>query len=118
MVVMLYFSNDGQTVSVEQYSTIQEKYYRRESQVDITVPTFFSKEEETTVEETLEETEPIETEEVTIEEVTTEEVTTKAFVETTGEVKGGCASTIGGSALVVLLLPLLWAAFLKKKDER
>jgi hypothetical protein len=116
MVVMLYFSNDGTTVSVEQYSTIQAKYYRRESQVDITVPAFFGKEEETTVEETPEDSDPIETEEITTEAETTAAPVSESK-EATGEAEGGCASTVGGSALVALLLPLLFAAFLKKRDD-
>ena len=120
MVVMLYFSNDGTTVSVEQYSTIQAKYYRRESQVDITVPAFFSKEEttveETSAEETLEDTDPIETEEITTEAETTAAPVSESK-DATGEAEGGCASTVGGSALVASLLPLLFAAFLKKRDD-
>ena len=39
-IVMLYFSNDGETVSIEQYSTIRKQYYMRESQREITVPRF------------------------------------------------------------------------------
>ena len=37
--------------------------------------------------------------------------------DATGEAEGGCASTVGGSALVASLLPLLFAAFLKKRDD-
>ena len=38
MVAMLYFSEDGSDVSVEWYSTIQERYYKSDNQFDIVLP--------------------------------------------------------------------------------
>lgn len=40
MIVMLYFSKDGKTVSVEQYSTVREQYYKGIGQYDIEVPAY------------------------------------------------------------------------------
>lgn len=40
MIAILYFSEDGQTVSVEQYSTAREKYYRSISQFSFEIPEY------------------------------------------------------------------------------
>jgi hypothetical protein len=52
MVAMLYFSNDGKTLTVEQYSTVHDKYYMNTSQFTLPLPEDFA----------VEETEPAETE--------------------------------------------------------
>ena len=52
MVAMLYFSNDGKTLTVEQYSTVHDKYYMNTSQFTLPLPADFA----------VEETEPAETE--------------------------------------------------------
>lgn len=41
MVAMLYFSNDGTTMTVEQYSTVKNKYYMNTSQFEIPLPESF-----------------------------------------------------------------------------
>ena len=38
MIAMLYFSNDGKTLTVEQYSTVEDKYYMSTSQFTLTLP--------------------------------------------------------------------------------
>ena len=118
MVVMLYFSNDGQTISIEQYSTIQQSFYRRESQREITVPVFFSKEEETTeapIEETTENP---------VEETTTLPNETTASPETGSETtpspapaESGCKSSIGGIS-VTMILPILCCVFFKREVKK
>ena len=40
MVAILYFSEDGQKVTVEQYSTVRQKYYRSTSQFDFAVSAY------------------------------------------------------------------------------
>lgn len=40
MVAILYFSEDGKTVTVEQYSTVREKYYRSTSQFSFEIPEY------------------------------------------------------------------------------
>ncbi len=40
MVAILYFSEDGKTVTVEQYSTAREKYYRSTSQFSFEIPAY------------------------------------------------------------------------------
>ena len=40
MVAILYFSEDGRTVSVEQYSTAKEQYYRSSSQYSFEIPAY------------------------------------------------------------------------------
>ena len=41
MVAMLYFSNDGKTLTVEQYSTVHGKHYMNTSQFALTLPEGF-----------------------------------------------------------------------------
>ena len=40
MIAILYFSEDGKKVSVEQYSTVREKFYRNESQFSFEIPEY------------------------------------------------------------------------------
>ena len=40
MVAILYFSEDGQKVTVEQYSTARQKYYRSTSQFDFAISAY------------------------------------------------------------------------------
>ena len=40
MVAILYFSQDGKTVTVEQFSTVRQKYYRSTSQFSFAVPEY------------------------------------------------------------------------------
>ena len=40
MVAILYFSEDGKTVTVEQYSTVRQKYYRSTSQFSFEIPEY------------------------------------------------------------------------------
>lgn len=40
MVAILYFSEDGQKVTVEQYSTVRQKYYRSTSQYAFEIPAY------------------------------------------------------------------------------
>lgn len=40
LVAMLYFSNDGKTVSLEYYSTVREQFFMSTSQMDFTVPAY------------------------------------------------------------------------------
>ena len=40
MVAILYFSEDGRTVTVEQYSTVRQKYYRSTSQFSFNIPEY------------------------------------------------------------------------------
>lgn len=40
MVAILYFSEDGQKVTVEQYSTVRQKYYRSSSQFSFAIPAY------------------------------------------------------------------------------
>lgn len=47
LVAMLYFSNDGKTVSVEYYSTVREQYYMSTSQMDLRIPAYAPPSEET-----------------------------------------------------------------------
>lgn len=70
LVAMLYFSNDGKTVSVEYYSTVREQYYMSTSQMDIRIPAYAPASDETAEAEPdspesmpSEETEPSEKEE-------------------------------------------------------
>lgn len=49
MVAMLYFSEDGETVEVENYSTIQEMYYMPENQFTIDIPKYIVTPDNTTV---------------------------------------------------------------------
>ena len=41
MVAMLYFSNDGKTLTVEQYSTVRDEYYMNTSQFTLPLPEDF-----------------------------------------------------------------------------
>ena len=41
MVAMLYFSNDGRTLTVEQYSTVRDEYYMNTSQFALELPESF-----------------------------------------------------------------------------
>jgi hypothetical protein len=119
MVVMLYFSNDGQTVSIEQYSTIQKSFYRRESQLDITVPVFLSKTEVTT-ETPTEETIDVPTAETTTlpeGDETTEAPEVGDETTTSPAPQGGCSSSIGGGMVLFALLPTLLCVFLKNEAK-
>ena len=119
IVVQLYFSNDGKTVSVEQYSTLQKKFYRRQSQFDITVPEFSTVEPpppETTAEETT--TLPEESETTAIPE-TTESF--DAADETTTEsatTESGCKSSVGGMSMIAVLPVMLSAFWSRTKKYR
>ena len=128
IVVMLYFKNDGTTISVEQYSTIQQKFYMASAQFDMTVPAFFSTSEETTenttediVEETTAEettTLPEETETTVIPETAE---TLDAADETTTEsapAESGCKSSIGGMSMIAVLPVMLSAFWVRTKKYR
>ena len=118
MVVMLYFSNDGQTISIEQYSTIQQSFYRRESQREITVPVFFSKEEETTeapIEETTEN--PVEETTVLPNETTASPETGSETTPSPAPAESGCKSSIGGIS-VTMILPILCCVFFKREVKK
>ena len=115
IVVQLYFSNDGKTVSVEQYSTLQKKFYRRQSQFDITVPEF------STVEPPPPETTAEETTALPEEPETTAAPETEADGETTTEsapAKSGCRSSIGGMTMLAVLPMLLPILFARTKKSR
>ncbi|MBQ7294013.1 MAG: metallophosphoesterase [Clostridia bacterium] len=43
MIAMLYFSNDGKTLTVEQYSTVRDAYYMNTSQFELELPESFWK---------------------------------------------------------------------------
>ena len=116
IVVQLYFSNDGKTVSVEQYSTLQKKFYRRQSQFDIMIPEF------STVEPPPPETTAEETTALPEEPETTAAPETEADGETTTEsapAESGCRSSIGGMTMLAVL-PMLLPMFLvrTKKSRR
>ena len=59
MVAMLYFSEDGKTLTVEQYSTVKDMYYMSTSQFTLPLPAE-SEEEQPVIPETDEETESAE----------------------------------------------------------
>ena len=46
MVAMLYFSKDGKTLTVEQYSTVRDMYYMSTSQFELALPEMLSAEED------------------------------------------------------------------------
>lgn len=82
MVAMLYFSEDGKTLTVEQYSTVNDKYYMSTSQFTLPLPESFAAdagEQPTTEPEVTEEpeTEPVVTEPVVTDTPETEAVVTE-----------------------------------------
>ena len=107
-VVMLYFSNDGETVSIEQYSTIRKQYYMRESQREITVPRFSTEPPtvtETTAEETKTEDRPLES---------TDANTTPGGVE-----QRGCHAMLTPSSwLAATIVPTGLICIVRKRHKR
>ena len=111
LVAIFYFSEDGNDVTVEYYSTIKEQYYRGVNQFSFSLepneedlfPEEITTEEATTEEIT---TEGITTEEPTTEEADNEEITSNEPVDNSGEEKTGCALTLslGTGALLAIIL--------------
>ena len=92
MIAMLYFSEDGKTLSVEQYSTVQDKYYMNTSQFEIPLPSdFYGK---TSVDVPVDE--PADDKEVTTPVETSKDGTNEPEEEThAAEGNGGGGASIG-----------------------
>lgn len=104
MVAMLYFSNDGKTVTIENYSTVRDEFYMQSSQMVIQVPEYnkSATPAETTPAAPAETTPAPESDDTTT-AIPTE--TTPASPETTPadtDTKSGCGSVAMSAALMAL----------------
>ncbi len=120
MVAMLYFSNDGKTVTIENYSTVRGEFYMSTSQLVIEVPEY--KPGESSADTTTATAETTEAPDTQAPEVTDAPTTTVA-AETTAaptteapKSEGGCGAIVGVTAIAALVLPA--AVMIKKKQTR
>lgn len=113
MVTMLYFSNDGKTVTVEQYSTNDQKFFMSTSQFSFTIPGYGNENVEP-IPPVTDQTDAI-PEEVTTAPQTDAPSTSASTNAAANENKGGCGGNI--SAGMIAILPALAVAFLKKKKK-
>lgn len=113
MVAMLYFSNDGKTITIENYSTVRGEYYMSTSQMVIEVPEYNpgSASADTTTDAADTTASPSEQQTTPAEAVTTVAPTTEAPVT-----EGGCGAALGVAVIAVLALPA--AVMIKKKETR
>ena len=123
LVAMFYFSEDGNDVTVEYYSTIREQFYRGVNQfsfslepdeeelfLEDTTPED-STAEETTVEETT-------TEQTTVTETTLEEFTSSEIIENNDE-KSGCGASLFFTPVTIIcvMIGLVFITPLTHKKE-
>ena len=115
MVTMLYFSADGKTMTVRNYSTVRNKYYMGTSQMTVDMPGFAGAPADTTAETSADtpagtSAEPAET--------SAEEPSASA-AETSGGESGGNDGGCRSAALLPAALPALaGVAFLKRTGRR
>ena len=110
MVAMLYFSNDGKTLTIENYSTIRDEFYMTSSQMTIEIPEYKKSDvtvttpEDTTTAIPGNETDP---------DATTENVTTTA---PDTDKKGGCGNFSLIPVLVAVVAFIPTAMVMRKKN--
>ncbi len=119
MVTMLYFSNDGKTVTVEQYSTNDQKYFMSTSQFTFTVP-----KDEHAVNNGTEEVPPStddssDVTDSTVEKTDAPSIPTEESTSDTGEAKkSGCSESISFGAVAILVCLPLPLCITRKKRRR
>ena len=119
MVAMLYFSNDGKTITIENYSTVRGEFYMSTSQMVIEVPEYDPNAVSVST------TEPtVDTETPATDAPVTDAPATEAIADTTAtqapvteapKSEGGCGSALGVAVIAVLVLPVV--VLIKKKQD-
>ncbi len=119
MVAMFYFSEDGNEIEVEYYSTVREKYFLTENQFHMTVPPTVAPVEETEPEVTETPAEDAaadaEAADAPAEEAPAEDV--PAAEPAPAEEKGGSAGIIIGIAAAVVVIGAAAGIIIAKKKK-
>ena len=110
-VVMMYFKNDGKTVEIETYATIQKQYFKAENQY-----TFEPKVDFLPTPEQVE-TEPPATEEVTEPATTPPETNTPETQAPPAGNSGGCGGVVGTPVVALIATVGCGFTLLRKKKH-